>query len=153
EEGSGSVSDYECCTFRGSVVALDAATGRQIWKTYTIPEQPRPVNKNKKGVQQWGPSGAGVWSTPTIDADHKVLYVATGDNYSTPASKTSDAILALDMQSGKMLWFRQLMEKDAWNVSCLQLDKSNCPQNAGPDFDFGSSAILVDLPNSKRALL
>jgi polyvinyl alcohol dehydrogenase (cytochrome) len=153
EEGSGSVSDYECCTFRGSVVALDAATGRQIWKTYTIPEQPRPVNKNKKGVQQWGPSGAGVWSTPTIDADHKVLYVATGDNYSTPASKTSDAILALDMQSGKMLWFRQLMEKDAWNVSCLQLDKSNCPQNAGPDFDFGSSAILVNLPNSKRALL
>ena len=67
EEGVGSLTDYECCRFRGSIVALDAATGRQIWKTYTIPEVPRPVRKNAKGVQLWGPSGAPIWSSPVVD--------------------------------------------------------------------------------------
>jgi len=153
EEASGSLAEYECCTFRGSVVALDAATGKQIWKTYTIPEQPRAVGKNKKGVRQLGPSGVGVWSSPTIDADHKALYIATGDNYSSPTTKTSDAIIAFDLQSGRMLWARQLLQSDAWNIACLQPDTTNCPANAGPDFDFGSSPILVNLPNGRRALL
>ena len=153
EEGSGALPDYECCTFRGSVVALETATGKQIWKTYTIPEQPKIVGKNKDGVRQWGPSGAGVWSSPTLDVDHKVIYVATGDNYSLPSSRTSDAIMALDRDSGKMLWVRQLTEKDAWNVACIQANTTNCPQGAGPDFDFASSPILVDLPNGKRALV
>jgi polyvinyl alcohol dehydrogenase (cytochrome) len=153
EEASGSLPDYECCTFRGSVVALDSTTGKQLWKTYTIPEEPRVVGKTKKGLRQIGPSGAGVWSSPTIDADHNVLYVATGDNYSIPATKTSDAIIALDMRSGKLLWIRQLLERDAWNVACIQVDTTNCPQDAGPDFDFGSSPILVSLPNGRRALL
>ena len=153
EEASGASADYECCTFRGSVVALDAANGKQIWKTYIIPEQPKVAGKNKKGVRQWGPSGAGVWSTPTVDTDHRLIYVATGDNYSLPASRTSDAIVALDMESGKMRWVRQLTEKDAWNVACIQADLTNCPEGAGPDFDFASSAILVHLPNGKRALI
>ncbi len=153
EEGSGSLSGYECCTFRGSVVALDAATGKQTWKTYTIPDEPKVAGKNSKGVQQWGPSGAGVWSSPTLDPDHKLIYIATGDNYSLPASKTSDAIMALDMDTGKMRWVRQLTEKDAWNVACLNADTANCPAGAGPDFDFASSAILVDLPNNRRALV
>jgi len=153
EEASGASADYECCTFRGSVLALDAANGKQIWKTYIIPEQPKVAGKNKKSVRQWGPSGAGVWSTPTVDADHKLIYVATGDNYSLPASRTSDAVVALDMESGKMRWVRQLTEKDAWNVACIQADVTNCPEGAGPDFDFASSAILVNLPNGKRALI
>jgi polyvinyl alcohol dehydrogenase (cytochrome) len=153
EEGSGAVPDYECCTFRGSIVALDAATGKQIWKTYTIAEEPRVVGKNSKGVRQWGPSGAGVWSSPTLDVDHKTIYVATGDNYSFPASRTSDAIMALDMETGRMLWVRQLTEKDAWNVACIQSTPANCPQGAGPDFDFASSAILVNLPGGRRALV
>ena len=51
EEGAGSLPDYECCKFRGSVVALDAATGKQIWKSYTIPEEPVPVRKNARGTQ------------------------------------------------------------------------------------------------------
>jgi polyvinyl alcohol dehydrogenase (cytochrome) len=153
EEGSGALPNYECCTFRGSVVALDAATGKQIWKTYTIPEPPRQVGKNKNGVRQWAPSGAGVWSTPTLDPANKVLYVTTGDSYSAPAAKTTDSIIAMNMDTGKMLWIRQLTDKDAWNVACMQPDTTNCPKDAGPDFDFGSSAILADLGNGHRALV
>ena len=153
EEGSGAAPTYECCTFRGSIVALDAATGKQIWKTFTLSEEPRKLGKNNKGVQLWGPSGVGVWSSPTLDVSHKRLYVTTGDNYSEPASKTSDAIMALDMDSGKMLWVHQLLEKDAWNVACMRPDNANCPKDAGPDYDFGSAAILVDLPNGRRALV
>jgi polyvinyl alcohol dehydrogenase (cytochrome) len=118
-----------------------------------IPQQPRTTGRNDKGVRQWGPSGAGIWSSPTLDVDRKIMYVATGDNYSLPASGTSDAIIALDMESGKMLWVRQLTANDAWNVACIQPDSSNCPKDAGPDFDFGSSAILVELPNGRRALI
>jgi polyvinyl alcohol dehydrogenase (cytochrome) len=153
EEGSGAVPTYECCTFRGSVVALETATGKQIWKTYTIPEPAKVVGKSKSGVRQWGPSGVGVWSSPTLDIEHKRIYVATGDNYSQPATRTSDAIMALDQETGRMLWVRQLTEKDAWNVACLQPNSPNCPQGAGPDFDFASSPILVNLPNGKRALV
>ena len=76
---------YQCCTFRGSVVALDSATGKQIWKAYTIPEAPRPTKRNAIGTQLYGPSGAAVWSAPTIDVQRQALYVATGDNYSEPA--------------------------------------------------------------------
>ncbi len=153
EEASAGVPDYECCTFRGSVVALDAANGRQIWKTYMITEQPRRIGKNKQAVDQWGPSGAGVWSAPTLDVSRKRLYVATGDNYSLPPSKTSDAVVALSMDSGKMLWVRQLTEKDSWNGACIRPDTTNCPKDAGPDFDFASPPILADLPNGRHALI
>src|SRR2546427_4764235 len=153
EEGSSGVPDYECCTFRGSVVALDAATGKQIWKTYTISDTPHAVGKNKLGVRQWGPSGAAIWSSPTLDVNRKILYVGTGDNYSAPATKTSDAVMALDMELGKMLWIRQLTEKDAWNSACYLPDSANCPTNSGPDFDFGSSPILIELPNGRHALI
>src|ERR1051326_1518053 len=153
EESSAGVPDYECCTFRGSVVALDAATGKLIWKTYMIPEQPRRLGKNNQGASQWGPSGAGVWSAPTLDLSRKRLYVATGDNYSLPASKTSDAVVALSMDSGKMLWVRQLTEKDSWNGACIRPDTTNCPKDAGPDFDFAASPILAVLPNGKHALI
>ncbi len=107
EEGSGASPDYECCRFRGSVVALDAATGKQIWKTYTI-DAPKPTKKNKVGTQLWGPSGAPVWTAPAIDTKRNALYVTTGDNYSEPASRTSDAFIAMDLDSGKILWTRQM---------------------------------------------
>jgi len=153
EEGSSSLPNYECCTFRGSVVALDAATGKQIWKTFTIPQAPRQVGKNSKGVLRWAPSGVGVWSSPTLDVNHRTLYVTSGDSYSAPAAKTSDAIIAMNMDTGRILWVRQLLDKDAWNVACMQQDRTNCPEDAGPDYDFGSSAILVDLGNGRRALV
>jgi len=153
EEFTGAAPDYECCKFRGSLTALDAATGKQTWKSYTIAEEPRPVRKNKNGVQQWGPSGAGIWSSPTLDLAKHAIYVTTGDAYSDPAARTSDAFLAFDMNDGKMLWSRQMTAGDAFNLACGRPDKINCPEGNGPDFDFGSSPILVDLAKGKRALI
>ncbi len=118
EEAIAADPRYACCSARGSVVALDAATGKTIWQTFTIPEEPKPTRKNSAGTQQSGPSGAGVWSTPTIDEQLGVLYVATGDNYSDPPTETSDAILAMDLKTGKLLWSKQLTEKDAYTNGC-----------------------------------
>ncbi len=124
EEGVGSLTDYECCRFRGSVVALDAATGRQIWKTYTIPEEPRPVRKNAKGVQLWGPSGAPIWSSPVVDPVRRALYVTTGNNYSDPTTATSDAFMAMDLETGRILWTHQVTARDAY-VSACRLDRQD----------------------------
>jgi polyvinyl alcohol dehydrogenase (cytochrome) len=151
EEAAGADPNYECCRFRGSLVALDALTGKQVWKTYTI-EEPKRTKKNAKGVQMWGPSGAPIWSTPVIDPRRNAIYVTTGDNYSEPPTRTSDAFLALDLDTGKILWSRQMTAGDAYTAACRLPDKTNCPIN-GPDFDFGASPILVTLPNGKRALL
>lgn len=153
EEAAGADPHYECCTFRGSVVALDAATGKKIWQNYTIPQKPKKTRKNNLGVQLWGPSGASVWSAPTIDEKRGALYVTTGDNYSDPASKTSDGIVAFDLKTGKMLWSQQFLAGDAWNISCDAGSDANCPKAKGPDLDFGSSAILRTLPNGKRILV
>jgi polyvinyl alcohol dehydrogenase (cytochrome) len=153
EEAAGGQPDYECCRFRGSVVALDAATGKQVWKTYTITEEPRRTKKNKVGTQLWGPSGAGVWNSPAIDTRRNALYVTTGDNYSDPTSRMSDAFVAMDLDTGKILWSRQMTESDAYTSACRLPDKTNCPDVNGPDFDFSSPPILVTLPNGKRALV
>lgn len=153
EEGIGAQPTYECCTFRGSVVALDPATGERVWRTYTIGEQPKPQSKNARGTQMWGPSGAGVWSAPTIDPVTKSLYVGTGDSYSQPAAPTSDAIVALDLDSGAIKWVQQTTAGDAFNMACIGTDRTNCPDKAGPDHDFGQPPILVTLSNGKRMLV
>ena len=153
EEALASDPSYACCTFRGSVVALDAATGKKIWQTFTIPEEAKPIRKNAGGVQQLGPSGAGIWSTPTIDERLGVLYVSTGDNYSDPSSKTSDSVLAMSLKTGELLWSRQLTENDAFNTSCTSPSPANCPDAKGPDFDFGQPPILVDFGGGNRALV
>ena len=153
EEALGPDPNFECCTFRGSVVALDAATGKKLWQTFTIPEAAKPTRKNAAGKQQYGPSGAGIWSTPTIDEQLGVLYIATGDNYSDPPTNTSDAILAMDLKTGKLLWAKQLTANDAYNTGCSTPQRTNCPEAAGPDFDFGQPPILVRLAEGKRALI
>ncbi len=155
EEVLGANPKYECCKFRGSVSALDAATGAVRWKSYTIPEEPKPVRKNKIGVQLWGPSGAGVWSSPVVDLKRSAVYVTTGDSYSDPAASTSDAFVAFDIKTGKLLWSRQTTAGDAFTIDCglPEAMRTNCPEANGPDFDFGSSPILVDLPNGRRALI
>ena len=152
EEATGAVPTYECCKFRGSVVALDAATGKQLWKTYTT-EEPRATKKNAIGTQLWGPSGAPVWTTPAVDAKLSRIYVATGNNYSDPTSSMSDAFLALDLDTGKILWSRQMTEKDAYTAACRLPDKTNCAESNGPDFDFSASPILVTLPSGRRMLI
>jgi polyvinyl alcohol dehydrogenase (cytochrome) len=153
EEVTGSPSAYQCCTFRGSVVALDIATGKQVWKAYTIPEAPRPTKLNAMGTQLHGPSGAAVWSAPTIDVQRGALYVATGDNYSDPPSETSDAILAFELATGRMLWHRQATANDSYVVSCFGADRTNCPESNGPDHDFGQSPVLVNLRSGQRVLV
>ena len=153
EETAGAAATYQCCTFRGSIVAYDAASGRQLWKTFTIPEDAKPTMKNAIGTQLYGPSGAGVWSSPAVDAAHKALYITTGDNYSAPATATSDAFMALDLETGRVLWTRQMTAGDAWNTACRLPDKSNCPDEKAPDFDFSSPPILVSLAGGKRALV
>jgi polyvinyl alcohol dehydrogenase (cytochrome) len=156
EEGTAVITGYECCTFRGSLVALDAATGRQIWKTYTIPDAPQRTTKNSAGTQLWGPSGAAIWSTPVIDPERNRVYATTGDSYSNPPAKESDAIMAFAMDTGRVLWTHQALAGDSWNVGCLETTPAgrvNCPEKAGPDYDFGSSPALVALPDGRRVLL
>ena len=145
---------FECCTFRGSVVAIDAGTGKKIWQTFTIPEPSKPTRKSPAGAQQHGPSGASIWSSPTIDEQLGVLYVATGDkNYSDPPTNMSDAILAMDLKTGELRWSRQLTENDAFNNGCSTPQRTNCPEKSGPDHDFGQPPILVRLGEGKRALV
>ncbi|HEY1493424.1 MAG TPA: PQQ-binding-like beta-propeller repeat protein [Candidatus Solibacter sp.] len=151
EEASAMAPAYECCKFRGSIVALDGATGKQIWKTYSVPDPAKPYKKTPTGVQLWGPAGAAVWAAPTIDAKKKVIYAATGNSYTDVETHTTDAILAIDLESGRLLWSSQVTPKDNFTMGCMR--GANCPEERGPDFDFGSSPILRELPGGKRVLV
>jgi polyvinyl alcohol dehydrogenase (cytochrome) len=153
EEGAATAPTYTCCTFRGSVSALNASTGAVLWKTYTIDQAAKPGPPTKTGAKTAGPSGAGIWTTPTLDADKKVLYVSTGNNYSTPTTNTSDAVMALAMDTGKILWTKQFTKNDAYNVTCRIPDKVNCPDNNGEDQDFAAPPLLTTLKSGRRALI
>jgi polyvinyl alcohol dehydrogenase (cytochrome) len=142
---------YVCCTFRGSITALRVRDGSVVWKTYTV-DPPQKTGTNSAGAAQWGPSGAPVWSAPTIDTKRGLLYVSTGDNYSVPATTTSDAVMALDLKTGRIVWTEQVLANDAYTSACRSKGV-NCPPPNGPDFDFGSSAILVRAPNGKEILV
>ncbi len=149
EETRGNNPDYPCCTFRGSVTALRAKDGAEVWKTYTIREKPRQIEKSPGSVGTWGPSGASVWGSPTLDAKRGLLYVTTGDNFSSPATDMSDAILALDVKTGRIVWAKQVTPGDVFGGAC-QTAGIKCP---GPDFDFGSSVLIEKLPNGREILL
>ena len=153
EEGAAADPRYPCCTFRGSVVALDAKSGKLIWKSYTIDRPAQATRKSASGVQFWGPSGAAVWSSPTADLKRGMIYVATGNNYSDPPSRTSDAVLAFDMKTGKLVWSRQFNPDDLWNIGCVAEQKNNCPEKRGDDFDFGSPPLLVRSKKGRDILL
>jgi polyvinyl alcohol dehydrogenase (cytochrome) len=148
EESRAIGPDYPCCTFRGSVVALRIADGSQVWKTYTIRQEAIPRGKSRAGTEQWGPSGAGVWGTPTVDAKRGRLYVTTGDNFSSPPTMTSDAVMALDLKTGRPIWSHQVTSGDAYNSACGD-GGPNCPAENGPDYDFGSSALLITAANGR----
>lgn len=144
---------YECCHFRGSVVAYEATTGKQLWKSFTIPTEPIPQGRNSIGTQNWGPSGAPVWNSPAIDAKRQQLIVGTGENYSSPASGESDALIAFDLESGDINWVFQATEGDAWNVACGEVTGPNCPEENGPDFDFGAGSIVATDTNGRDYIL
>ncbi len=153
EEAGGGEATYQCCSFRGNVVALNATTGKQIWKTYTIQKKLKPTWKNARGVQQYGPAGAGVWASPTLDTERGILYATTGDDYADPPSNASDSIIAMNMKTGKIQWITQCLKGDAFNIACTAADKTNCPKANGPDLDFGSSPILRIMSDGKRIVL
>ena len=151
EEVPGARPQYACCTFRGSVIAIDAATGKQLWKTYMIPEEPKIVGKNSLGTPIWKPAGAAIWTSPTLDVAKNMIYVATGNAYTEPAAPTSDAVVALDMTTGTIQWVQQATPNDVFVIGCKP-GVENCPDDVGPDFDFGNSPILRTLPGGRRIL-
>lgn len=153
EETAGRDPKYECCTFRGSLVALNAYTGKINWKSYAIQDTPKPFKKNSLGTQMYGPAGGAIWAAPTIDKKRGLIYVGTGNSYTDVATENSDAIMAFDLKTGKLKWSNQLMPKDNFLVGCRQPGVGNCPETAGPDYDFGSSVILRKLPNGKQVIL
>ena len=153
EETAGRDIKYECCTFRGSIVALDAYTGKIIWKSFTVQNEPKPFKKNSGGTQMHGPAGGAIWSAPTLDLKRRLIYAGTGNSYTDVATLHADAIMAFDMDTGKVKWTNQVTPKDNFLVGCRQPGVGNCPEEAGPDYDFGSSPILHTLPNGKQVIL
>ncbi len=154
EEISAHTLDYGCCTAVGSVNALDANSGKLLWKTYSIAQRPQPTHRNSKGVQQWAPAGGSVWNTPTVDPRRHAIYVGTGDATTYPAPSTSDAILALDMTTGKVLWSQQVHRNDTFLVGCAGTGLTeNCPKVQGPDWDIPMSPMLKSLADGRRLLV
>ena len=146
---------YPCCSFRGSIVALDEKTGAILWKTFDMPDN---------GGRPGGYSGGAIWQPPAIDAKRGTLFVGTGNNYTAPsdveacqnATPTAncaaaddffDAALALDLKTGQIKWSKRLQGLDTWTVACITPTgpKANCPVPTSPDFDLGGSGPnLVD---------
>jgi polyvinyl alcohol dehydrogenase (cytochrome) len=156
ETTTGAVSTYECCSFRGHVVALDANTGQKIWRTFVIAEEPSPRGKNAQGVTLYGPAGGSVWNPPTIDAKRRRVYVGTGNGYTSPAAVGTDSVIALDMDSGKIVWQHQEVKGDAFINNCRATGTpgDNCPETLGPDYDFGGSALILHtLPDGRDILV
>jgi polyvinyl alcohol dehydrogenase (cytochrome) len=146
---------YPCCKAHGAVRMLDARTGAILWTTHMTPGA-KPVRVSSIGTQLWGPSGAPVWGTPTVDARRGVVYVTTGENYQDPETDTSDAVLALDLADGHVVWKFKALSGDTWNQNCGPPGTTpgpNCPLQRGPDFDFGSGVILLrDAAGRERIL-
>jgi polyvinyl alcohol dehydrogenase (cytochrome) len=154
EESQAGNPGYACCTFRGSVTALDAETGAVIWKRYTIDDEPVRQAPNAGGKSLLGPSGGGIWSSPTIDPKRRTLYVGTGNAYSGPAVPTTDAVLALDLQTGAVKWAQQLTPNDVYVSGCGGSSSNrNCADNLGPDHDFGQAPILTTPPGGRDLIV
>lgn len=147
-EEAAAVPGYECCSFRGSVVALEATTGKQVWKRYMIDNPAMQTGTTARGTRIFGPSGAAIWNTPTLDLKRRALYVGTGDNYSDPPNDRSDAVIAMDMDTGNIRWSHQVVEGDVWNVGCV-IGSDACPAHPGPDFDIGAGTTLVHLADGR----
>jgi polyvinyl alcohol dehydrogenase (cytochrome) len=172
EEDESRSPNYICCTFRGVVASHDSETGKQLWKTYTIPDQPKVIKKNSLGVDYMGPSGAGVWSTPIIDTKRRAIYFGTGNSFSEPATY-SDSVMAMDLDTGKMLWWNQTMKDDIWHGGCQQTipgraragaggpgrgnqppyPADNCVDKTGPDWDYGTTFNLVPTADGRTVII
>lgn len=154
EEAAAAQKGYACCSFRGSLVALDLKTGKTQWKTYTITEPLRPIRKTSDGIQLQGPAGAAIWSAPTIDEKRGLIYVVTGDSYTDADTAAADAVMAIEMKSGKVRWSHQVTENDNYVMGCgVVRTSTSCPEEMGPDYDFGASPILFGKATGKQMLI
>ena len=154
EEFSSGNAWYPCCTARGSVVALDASTGEQIWKAWVVEGDPQPWVTQDNGVVLYRPGGGAVWNSPTVDPVRNAVYFGTGDATTPPSPPTTDGVMAVDIDTGRLLWSYQATENDVFMGGCGQENRSlACPEQNGPDADIGNSPILTTLPNGQRALL
>jgi polyvinyl alcohol dehydrogenase (cytochrome) len=168
EEGAAIDPNYPCCTFRGSVVAVDAASGQVLWQTFTVPASGGPCTSQNPATG-CGYSGGAVWgTTPAVDPASNTLYITTGNNYTVPDSVKQcqagggtagqcldpndhvDAVMALNASTGAVKWATGVEGFDDWNVACIPgFDPHNCPSNPGPDYDFGSGPNLFTIKNGK----
>jgi polyvinyl alcohol dehydrogenase (cytochrome) len=150
-EAFATSDQWECCKFRGALVALDAVTGKILWKTYTTPTVPAPYRLNAKGQQMWGPAGGSIWSAPTIDPKRGRVYVATSNSYTDVPHEGSDAVIAMDFESGAIQWINQVTKDDNYIIGCPRA--ANCPQKLGPDFSLGNSPILHTLSDGRQVIV
>ena len=148
---SAADAKYECCSFRGAVVALDARTGRMRWRAHPI-DKPSFVRTTRAGTRTFAPSGVPIWNSPTVDAARGLLYVGTGESYTEPAADASDSVVAFALRDGLRRWVFQALAGDVFNHGCFGADKSNCPQRPGPDYDIGASVIRLRLPDGAERL-
>lgn len=154
EEGSGVRNNYPCCTFRGRLAALDASTGAVIWNSFTI-DEPVLKGENDAGVEAWGPAGGGIWSPATVDPERGLVYVATGNGYADPPQPTTDAVIAIDIDTGAHRWVNQVTPGDQWVGGCGPASPDNpvCPAELGPDHDFSSAPALATTPDGRDLLV
>ena len=143
---------YECCKSHGGVRALDADTGNILWTVHMTPNAEKTY-ENSAGTQMWGPSGAPVWTTPAVDPKRRRIYIGTGENTSTPATELSDAIVAINMDTGEIVWSYQGTSGDAFNMACGWRRGPSCPKENGPDFDFGASPAIATLSNGRDVIV
>ena len=145
EEGTGGRGQLPCCTFRGNLNALDANTGAFLWKTYTIDEPKLRGRNTRSGQDAFGPAGGGIWSSPTVDVKRRAVYVSTGNAYADPSQPMTDAVIAMSIDTGKVLWFYQATPNDNWLGGCGARGDGNpgCPETRGPDFDFSAPPVLA----------
>jgi polyvinyl alcohol dehydrogenase (cytochrome) len=145
EESQRAVEGYPCCTGLGRVVAVSATDGKIVWSQSILNEEPHATVKNKFGVQQFGPAGGSVWNSPTIDAKRGVLYVGTGNSTTTVPNPASDAIIAMDLKTGKIKWINEVYKDDNMFAGPAG--------DAGPDWDFGSSPMLVNVRGGRQMII
>ena len=132
--------NYDCCKFIGSLVALNAYSGKIRWKTYTTPQKNLPYRLNAKGQKMWGPAGGAIWSAPTVDLARGRIYIGTSNSYTDAPLDGADSVIALDLKSGARIWRNQVLKDDNYIIGCPKA--ANCPLEVGPDLEFGASPIL-----------
>lgn len=156
---TGNEKSYECCKGSGMVVAVDAENGKEVWRHRVVKEKATPQEVSSTGVKKFGPSGAPVWSSPTVDEKRGLLYIGTGENNSYPTTSSSDALQALNLKTGELVWNYQATSGDAYVIGTFSengtkmVPCANCPDPTGPDLDFGMAPVLTKTPEGRDVLI